>query len=68
MVAYIRKMAVEQKHWLDEDSFRYRFIVNKIQELDSSKYIYHIFFIFPVRATQEYSIIKIVKNPPKQKG
>ena len=23
MVAYIRKMAVEQKHWLDEDSFRY---------------------------------------------
>jgi chromate transporter len=23
MIAYIRKMAVEQKHWLDEDSFRY---------------------------------------------
>ncbi|NJD78435.1 MAG: chromate efflux transporter [Candidatus Methanoperedens sp.] len=23
MVAYIRKMAVEQKHWLDEESFRY---------------------------------------------
>jgi chromate transporter len=23
MVAYIRKMAVDQKHWLDEDSFRY---------------------------------------------
>jgi chromate transporter len=23
MVSYIRKMAVEQKHWLDEESFRY---------------------------------------------
>ncbi|NJD53078.1 MAG: chromate transporter [Candidatus Methanoperedens sp.] len=23
MVAYIRKMAVEQKHWLDEETFRY---------------------------------------------